>query len=163
MKSIRNIEQFLKEYPEDINTVDDYGISLLSEAVARERIPDIKLLLARGADPNLRCGYGCAAIHGIHVGELYEEILCLLLNAGANINAVENRGRTALHHVLLEESPCAFSACRILIEHGIDATIKNDDGFTALDREMKYWSHRKNIIEYLKQVMEEVPLTKRAQ
>jgi ankyrin repeat protein len=67
----------------------------LYRAVNYSNVRMIKLLLARGADPNRGWTYtGCPPLH---VAET-EDIATLLLKAGANINVCDNGGKTTLGH-----------------------------------------------------------------
>ena len=56
--------------------------------------------------------------------------ISLLVEAGANINAMDIKGNTPLHEAVMCRQT---SAVRLLIEQGADALLKNEAGFTPLD------------------------------
>lgn len=57
------------------------------------------------------------------------EIASLLLNAGAPINMVNDKGYTALHKAAVMNNPATVKA---LIEHGADVNIQSQRGYTPL-------------------------------
>ncbi len=90
-----------------------------ADAVAR-------LLLDRGADPNRRNGYGDYPLHLTSEAALVERLLA----AGAEVNARDRRGRTALHR------SCAahrrdLAVIAALLRGGADVDAVDDDGLTA--------------------------------
>lgn len=84
-----------------------------------------RLLLERGADPNLRDNDGACALHHAH-NRLEVE---LLLAHGADMTLRDSHGRTPLQTVLEERR---YEAARSLLEHGADCRISDFDGKTAL-------------------------------
>lgn len=54
----------------------------------------------------------------------------LLLDAGANVNAIDNKGNAPLHEAVINRQALA---ARLLIEHGADVRLRNKAGLTALD------------------------------
>ena len=54
----------------------------------------------------------------------------LLVEAGASINAVDNKGNTPLHEAMTWRHT---SAARMLIEQGADVLLRNESGLTPLD------------------------------
>lgn len=53
-----------------------------------------------------------------------------LVHAGANINAINNEGQTALHYSIMHDNTTAFVTLLLL---GADANIQNNNGQTPLD------------------------------
>ena len=95
------------------------GIAL-SIAVHKWDIPMVTFLLAQGADPSV----GTPLISAAHLGSL--SIATALLAAGAELDAKEYSGRTALHYA--ESTPMA----QLLIRGGanVDATWSGRTSFT---------------------------------
>ena len=68
-----------------------------------------------------------------------------LLEAGADPNAVDAQGNTAMHHALSAESPTTlrhWSAVMVLGHAGADPTVANHVGKTPLDLAMDYMMPR---------------------
>jgi ankyrin repeat protein len=97
----------------------------------------VKLLLSRGADPDLaaRNPMKVRAIHAASASSSLS-IVEALLEAGADVNAPQEKGFTALHEAA---STGNLELLRILLEHGANRELATDDGKTALDlaREQK--------------------------
>jgi hypothetical protein len=115
------------------------GDTALHLAVAGYRTEIIRLLLAAGADPNAAHNHR----HGrpLHYAadgrpggpDWYEQaqlktIRCLL-DAGAEIDAQDKNGATALHRAV--RTRCA-AATHLLLEAGANPTLKNKPGSTPL-------------------------------
>ena len=89
----------------------------------------LKELLAVGADINVkddRDGYSL-----LHFAAFYDdtEALKFLIDAGANVNAKENEGRTPLH---LAAERGNIESVELLLKAGSDINAKNEHGDTAL-------------------------------
>jgi len=110
----------------------------LHVAAAGYRVEIAKLLLAAGADPNAAENHRRSApLHyaadGYIVSKLWNEkrqvaMIKLLLKAGAEINAQDKNGATALHRAV--RTRCA-AAVKCLLDAGADTAIKNKPGSTA--------------------------------
>jgi ankyrin repeat protein len=91
----------------------------------------VRLLLARGASPNLaaRNALKVAAIHAAcAAGSL--AIARALIDAGADVNAVQQAGFTPLHAAAMTGQ---VELARLLVDRGADPGAKADDGRTALE------------------------------
>jgi ankyrin repeat protein len=89
------------------------------------------LLLARGADPNLaaRNPMKVRAIHAAAAsGSL--SIVRALIEAGADVNAPQEKGFTPLHEAAATGK---LELVRILLDHGASPDQTTEDGKSALD------------------------------
>ena len=110
----------------------------LHVAAAGYRVEIAKLLLAAGANPNSAENHRRSrplhyAADGYVISDLWNEknqvaMIKLLLKAGAEINAQDKNGATALHRAV--RTRCA-AAVKCLLDAGADTTIKNKPGSTA--------------------------------
>ncbi|ELR18024.1 ankyrin, putative [Acanthamoeba castellanii str. Neff] len=83
----------------------------------------VKLLLAKGADPNSHCPLGYAIKWSrMSAAEA-------LLRGGAEVNAIDGQGLTLLSHAAKRGSG---KLVELLLRHGADAGLANSDGTTPL-------------------------------
>lgn len=92
---VPTLEDFISKFPEAINVGDGSGTSALHQAVAKNQLQVVRLLVARGANVN------CAKTDGVtplHVAAALgrTEAAKILLTAGAEINRKDDAGRTPL-------------------------------------------------------------------
>ena len=86
------------------------------------------LLIAKGADVNARTNRGETILHlGAASGDY--AIVRWALNKGVDIDAKDNLGWTALHRAIVFEHP---DTAKLLIAEGADVNIKDSEGKTAL-------------------------------
>ena len=126
---IEIVEVFVK-FGADINSPDGYGITPL-HTCARKELPHIaRMMLAAGADPNVRDCLGCSPIFHALVQDSIEMVELLL--PIINLKQAGLEGNTVLHFVA--QAPyLLYSAeyMRLLIEHGADLEMTNDSKATA--------------------------------
>lgn len=83
-----------------------------------------KHYLAAGGDPNWREG---RTGESVLMKQHEEENIRLLVEAGADVNAVDKKGRGVLHHLT------ELSMLGLLLERGADLHHRSQDGYTAFD------------------------------
>lgn len=125
---IAEITQNLVE-GQNIDQVDSLGQSALIAAVSHNSLDVVKLLLDHKANPNLPDGSGWTPlIYGAYFGGS-AELLTELLNHGADINARNDRGVTAL---FLASATGHEDQVKFLLAHGADSSIASTAGYTPL-------------------------------
>ena len=99
-------------------------------AILRERLDVVKLLIARGADPNARdvLGHVCVTLYN---GFANVRLLKLLLEAGADPNADGPEGLTPLLWHVKQRS--GVKTLRILVDAGALIAARTPDGKSALE------------------------------
>ena len=128
-----------------INTHSNDGFTPLSLAAFFDRTEIAKALIASGADPNISAKNPSKvnALHSAIAKDNYE--LCkLLIENGANVNAVQMQNVTALHSAVHRGN---LDLVKLLIENNASIAMKMNNGDTALiiaERE----GHQ-NIVKYL--------------
>lgn len=121
----------------DVNAVSASGMSVLSYCAQSGQWDCANVLLDAGADPRIANVYGITPLHflaGSGPNALSEidvnDLVHKLMKAGADINAQDVDGRTALHTAARHLCMATVDA---LIAHGASSTIVNNQGKTALD------------------------------
>ncbi|XP_050396765.1 protein phosphatase 1 regulatory subunit 16A [Patella vulgata] len=104
------------------------NISLL-EAAARKDVDEVGQLLARGVNPDLTNDDGLTALHQCCIDDS-EQMLVLLLEYGANVNAQDSEQWTPLHAA----ATCGHAhLCKHLVDRGADLLAVNADGNMPYD------------------------------
>ena len=110
----------------------------------------IRLLLRHGANVSETDKNGVSPLPELHPGFAATEAVKLLLEKGADVNAIDRRTRsTPLHRAVTHtgapatagKSEQVLEIIRLLLAHGADRTIKNNAGKTARD-----YVHRPEIL-----------------
>lgn len=109
------------------------------------KIDVVRFLVENGADINRPDNSGCTCLMD-SVRNM--ELSRFLIEQGAAINAVDEQGYTALHSAIVGDY---FVSVQLLIEHGADPLITNEDGDDALQRAAL--CDNPEIVEYLIQKM----------
>lgn len=111
----------------DANNTED---SLLHLAVRENNIPVVKYLLENNMNPDPRNVMGetplhlAALIHAPSVGDL-------LCEAGADVNAVDNKENTPLHNAFLSDHP-SNEMVKVLLKFGANPSIQNNEKCTPV-------------------------------
>ena len=124
----------------------------LSGAVFIGDLAAVKRALTDGADPNVQDPQSGSTMLSIAALMGHTEIVALLLEHGADVNAKSRDGGTALH-------AAAFlgrvEAVILLLEHGADTTLRNNMGSTAIEGAKLNWLITKGILALLQLEVDE--------
>jgi ankyrin repeat protein len=126
----KRLEEILDGQPALVDAYSEDGFFPLGLAAFFGQEEAVKLLLARGADPNLTASNAMkvAAIHAASAAGSVA-IARRLLEAGADVNAVQQAGFTPLHAAAMSGR---LDLAKLLLDHGADPEAKAHDGRTAL-------------------------------
>ena len=131
------------------DTLDKAGTpqpQALSSAAFTGDIESLKQALANKADPNTRDPQSGSTLLATAALMGHTEVVALLLERGADVNARSRDGGTALH-------AAAFlgrvQTVKLLLEKGADTTLRNGMGSTAIDGAKLDWTFTKGIIGML--------------
>ena len=118
----------------------------ISEAVFIGNLPVVKQALTDGADPNAKDPQSGSTMLAIAALMGHTEIVELLLEHSADVNAKSRDGGTALH-------AAAFlgraETVKLLLEKGADTTLRNGMGSTAIDGAKLDWAFTEIILGML--------------
>lgn len=124
----------LVENGSNVNEKDGNGetalIAWISNKGKKEtRTEGIKYLLEKGADPNFVTGCGDTLLtYAISSCEV-DDVRILLENKVTDVNATDRHGNTAL---ILACEIHSFEMAEILLEHGANPNLTNNEGMSAL-------------------------------
>ncbi len=115
-----------------------YGNTPLSYAISFDKVDFFKLLVDKGADINApkhdETGYFMTPVH--HAAQAKKvKMLEILIQAGTDVNKKEETsGRTPLMFALRTcYDAKVIPTLQILLDHGADITLKDNDGMSVLD------------------------------
>lgn len=113
----------------DVNGRDTLDQTALIGAVTHRSEDIVALLLAHHADPNLADNAGWTPlIYGAYFG-VDPSLLQRLVDSGADVNARNDRGITALY---LASATGHEAQVQFLLDHGADRTLASTAGYTPL-------------------------------
>ncbi len=114
-----------------VNARDKQGRTPLYYASNYSTADSVRLLLENEANINVfDINSKSSALHGIDD----EEKIKVLIEFGANVNAINDQGWTALHSIL---STGTRNCAKILIDNGADLTAKDNEGQSPLFKAAK--------------------------
>lgn len=99
----------------------------LAQSIYPKRKQVLEILLRKGALLNEKNKDFLTPLHIATDNSLFD-IMDALLRAGANVNALDGLGQTALHRCAREDN---VQACRILLSYSVDSSIISLQGYTA--------------------------------
>ena len=118
----------------------------LSEAVFTGDLAAVKQALTDGADPNAKDSQSGSTMLATAALMGHTEVVALLLEHGAEVNAKSRDGSTPLH-------TAAFlgrvETVKLLLEKGADTTLRNNMGGTAIEGAKLNWLMTKGIVGML--------------
>ena len=136
VEGVENTLQLLLDRSIDVNSHEKSGNSPLSTYLGSFRLvydDCCRLLLRSGAEPRYLNDKGMNLVHlSAYGSQLHVEILELLMNYGVDLTALDNHGRTVLHHAGIRGSLTAESLEFLLSRSSIDVSLVDSSGKTAL-------------------------------
>jgi len=122
------IKKYIQDNPDKINIQNSNKFTLLIEAVHKNKNDIVDYLLSTDIDINIQDKYGMTAlIKAANVNNEYA--IKVLLDVGAKVNIIDKRKDNALFKAYKNNN---FNNCELLINNGIDLTVKNTFGETVL-------------------------------
>ena len=124
------LQAILDRDPGLVDAFAQDGLFPLGLAAFFGREEAVRLLLARGANVNL-CARNAMKVAALHAASAEGgfEIARLLIEAGADVNAVQQAGFTPLHAAAMTGK---IELAKLLLARGADRKAKADDGRDAL-------------------------------
>jgi len=131
MGGVPRLEALLNEEPTAVNAWASDGFQPLGLACFFGRPEAAKLLLVRGGEVNTpsRNSFGVTALHAALAGPA-PEIARSLIEAGADVNAVQQDGVTPLQEAAANDN---LDLVQLLLERGADRSARDAKQRTAAD------------------------------
>ncbi|HLS95054.1 ankyrin repeat protein [Sphingobacterium allocomposti] len=125
------IEAMVKQKPDVVEEFSSHGFTPLGIATHFGQEAVVRTLLTKRADPNVcsQNGYHVYPLHTAITGR-YDQISKMLIEAGAEVNVVQNARITPLH---LAAQQGNIDIIILLLENGADISLRTDMGMTASD------------------------------
>ncbi len=115
----------------DVNKCDKtFGNTILHAVVYNDIVASARALLIKGANPNAQNRHLETPLHWCCKTNAVK-CATLLLNNGANINAIDNSGSSLLH--LVAAYGASIELATMLLDRGLDASLLDLDGKKAID------------------------------
>ncbi|MEO1513567.1 MAG: ankyrin repeat domain-containing protein [Bacteroidota bacterium] len=149
-KNQERLETFIKKGNDVNRYYTNQKYTLLHYAIKHDNLRAVKLLLARGADPNRFFEDKSALMFAIKMGKM--NIIKYLLESGVDVNLQNRRKKTAIYYAAKYGGK---EEARLLVEKGASIKLKDYKGRTPLD----YAMANKNgpVAEYLKVLLNNQP------
>ena len=121
--------QNIIDHGAQVNSVNKDGATALLLACRTAQKQSVKLLLKAQADPNIPDSDGDTSLHEAIAADCDKETLQEIIDCGANVNAVNKRGMTAL---LLGCSFGHMDSVKVLLEAGADPNVIDKIGYSCM-------------------------------
>lgn len=128
-----NRDDLFKKHINTIKNIDHqniYGASALVMASSSSDMAYVEQLLKKGANPNIKFNQKNFSILMDAAMEGNAELISILLNYGANIDEVDNTGKSALIYAAVEGHK---EVIEILLKNGANSKIKDLKNLSAMD------------------------------
>ncbi|WP_022977980.1 ankyrin repeat domain-containing protein [Nevskia ramosa] len=113
----------------DVNGRDTLDQTPLIAAVSQDSLPAVEAVLKRGASVDIVDKAGWSPLHFATFFSADTTVMKALLDAGANVNAQNDRGITSLYFAAATGHEAQV---KFLLEHGADRSIASKAGWTPL-------------------------------
>lgn len=122
----------------DIDAFDNTGITPLMRAAIDSDIGRTKILLQKGANPNIASAnadrdyaLNFALVNGGKIGSL--AVARLLIESGADVNITDSRGLAPIHRIMMiTQADNRWQMLELLMQHGAQINAQAEDGSTML-------------------------------
>lgn len=131
-ETLTPIQEALSRGGVDLDLKDEFGVTALHLAVLCGNFGAVRLLVSSGADINIHGGNYSTTPLITAVRHNYSDITKYLLLCGADVNAVDVFGNTALHEAVIGGEEFE-SIIHMLLAQGADTSIRNAAGQTVND------------------------------
>ncbi len=125
------IIETLLESGADINKLNNEKENILFFVDSQCSDEILKKVIKKGVNLNQKSSKGYTPLHKAVFANRSEKHVKLLVEAGADVNILDNQNRTPLHHLLTYDKNSAILA-EWLIDKGADINLKTNDDVTVL-------------------------------
>jgi hypothetical protein len=143
------VEYLIIKHPRDVNADGGYLLRPLVAALAGEHFQTADLLRHNGADFDVQGQVGANPLHAAARSGNFEVVRILIEYNPACVNARSVYGSTPLHWASESHKCNDGSVIRLLLEHGADINVQNEDRQTPL-----HWASDHGTLEVVRLLLE---------
>lgn len=127
----------------DLEKQNKNGMTPLMVAVKKKKVEISRTLLAYGASPDVKTSRGTPLLHSVvSCDEKKNQLLELLLQAGADVNLVDSTGRTAMHRAFLNHLHLrCIEPIEQLLRRGADVNTRDKNEMAPLHN-LAHWEEK---------------------